>query len=93
MWNRPVTHAKNTVLNATTAVVAASPEVLAKQYSGRHTVTITAKGSTVYVGGKDVTKDNGMPIASGESFTIPVASDRCDNIYVVGGSVILTEWF
>lgn len=93
MWNRPVTYAKTTTLNAATATVAASQEVLEKTYSGRHTITITANGGTVYVGDKNVSKSNGMPIADGESFTIPVASDRSDNVYVVGGSVILTEWF
>lgn len=93
MWNRPVTYAKTTVLNASAATVAASPTVLAKQYNGRHTISITAKGGTVYIGGADVSTANGMPLKDGERITIPVASDRSDNVYVVGGTVILTEWF
>jgi hypothetical protein len=93
MFNRPVTVARTVVLDATAATVAASADVLAKKYSGRHTITLTAKGGTVYVGDSTVTASTGMPIKDGEHFTIPVASDRADNVYVIGGTVILTEWF
>lgn len=93
MFNRPVSYVKITALNATSATVAASQEVLEKSCSGRHTITITATGADVYIGDKNVSASNGMPIANGESFTIPVTTDRFDQVYVVGGSVILTEWF
>jgi hypothetical protein len=93
MFNRPVSMVKTTKLNATNATKAVSPEVMAKQLNGRHTISLAASGSTVYVGGADVTKDNGMPLAAGQVLTIPVASDRTDQVYVIGGTVILTEWF
>lgn len=93
MFNRPVTWTKSIVLDATSAVVAASPEVLSKQRSGRHTISITASGATVYIGGSDVTTANGTPIKDGTTLTIPVSSDRVDQVYVVGGKVRLTEWF
>lgn len=93
MFNRPVSMVKTTKLTATNTTLAASPEVMSKQLSGRHTISITASGSTVYVGGANVSKDNGMPVASNATVTIPVASDRADQVYVVGGTVILTEWF
>ncbi len=93
MFNRPVSMVKTTKLTATNATLAASPEVMGKQYSGRHTISLAASGSTVYIGGADVTKDNGLPLAAGQIMTIPVSSDRTDQIYVVGGTVILTEYF
>lgn len=93
MFNRPVSRVKTSVLDATSAVAAASDSVLARQENGRHTVSITAKGGTVYIGGADVSAENGMPVEDGATVTIPVESTTTDNLYVVGGSVILTEYF
>ena len=93
MFNRPVSMVKTTKLTATNATLAASPAVVARQLGGRHTISLAASGSTVYVGGSDVTKDNGLPLEAGQVLTIPVSTDRVDQIYVIGGTVILTEWF
>lgn len=93
MFNHPVNRVKTTVLKASTAVVAASEAVISKLDGGRHTITIAPKSGTIYVGGADVSSANGLPIAAGASLTIPVSRDRVDQVYVVGGDVILTEWF
>jgi hypothetical protein len=93
MFNRPVSMVKTTKLTATNATLAVSPEVLAKQLNGRHTISITASGSTVYVGDANVSASNGLPLSDKATLTIPVASDRADQVYVIGGTVILTEWF
>lgn len=93
MFNRPVSMVKSTKLTASAATLAASPEVLAKQMTGRHTISLAASSGTVYVGGPNVTSADGLPLPAGQILTIPVSSDRVDQVYVVGGSVILTEWF
>ena len=93
MFHYPVTHMKTTILSASKAVVAASEAVQSKQICGRHAITIAPKSGTIYIGGPDVSSTNGLPIASGTTFTVPVSKDRVDQVYVVGGDVVLTEWF
>lgn len=92
---RPVSKVKSTKISATsTRKVAASADVLSKLVLGRHAITIINNGENViYVGGSDVTTTNGMPLAVGETATIPVDSDAVDAIYVVGGAAYILEYF
>lgn len=92
-FKEPIRYTTSVVLNATTAVPAASEAVLSRKLKARTAVGISALGSTVYIGGADVTTASGMPIAAGEKIIIPVVSDRQDNVYVVGGQCIITEFF
>ena len=89
----PVNDIKTTKLSATKAKVAASPEVAAKQRTGRHGIAITAGESAVYIGGKDVTAANGMAVPAGTTTILPVATTNVDNVYVIGGDCVLTEFF
>ena len=60
--------------------------------SGRHAVEIINNGeATVYIGGKLVTADDGLPVAAGTSKFIPVFPQT--KLYVTGGSVTLVEYF
>ena len=83
----PVDDIKTTKLSATKAVVAASPEVAALQRTGRHGIAITAGESTVYIGGK------GMAVPAGTTTILPVTTTNVDNLYVIGGDCVLTEFF
>jgi len=89
-FKKYVSFCKTTVLDG--AGVAASPAVLSHLMLGRHAVTITAGSSAVYIGDENVTGTNGIKLAAGESMTIPVDSQRADQVYVTG-ACILTEWF
>lgn len=89
----PVDDIKTTKLSATKAVVAASPEVVAKQRTGRHGIAITAGESTVYIGGKGVTSATGMAVPAGTTTILPVTTVNVDNLYVIGGDCVLTEFF
>lgn len=89
----PVDDIKTTKLSATKAKVAASPEVVAKQRTGRHGIAITAGESTVYIGGKDVTSATGMAVPAGTTTILPVTTVNVDNLYVIGGDCVLTEFF
>lgn len=89
----PVRDTISSVLDATSAVPAASAEVLNKSRRGRNAIGISATESDVYIGGKDVTAETGMPIKAGTSIVIPVGSDVADPVYVVGGSCVITEFF
>lgn len=89
----PVNDIKTTKLSATEAVVAASPEVAAMQRTGRHGIAITAGESAVYIGGKGVTAATGMAVPAGTTTILPVATTNTDNLYVIGGDCVLTEFF
>lgn len=89
----PVDDIKTTKLSATKAKVAASPEVVAKQRTGRHGIAITAGESTVYIGGKGVTSATGMAVPAGTTTILPVTTVNVDNLYVIGGDCVLTEFF
>ena len=92
-FKKYVNYCKTTTLSG--AGVAASPEAIAQQhpYRGRHAVTITANSSAVYIGDESVVSGGGgIKLAAGESMTIPVFSDRTDQVYVSGACTI-TEWF
>ena len=91
-FKKYVNYCKTTTLSG--AGVAASTEVIAHKppYNGRHAVTITAVSGDVYVGDENVSENNGIKLVVGESMTIPVFSDRTDQIYVSGACTI-TEWF
>lgn len=89
----PVDDIKTTKLSATKAKVAASPEVVAKQRTGRHGIAITAGESTVYIGGKGVTSATGMAVPAGTTIILPVTTVNVDNLYVIGGDCVLTEFF
>lgn len=89
----PVDDIKTTKLSATKAQVAASPEVVAKQRTGRHGIAITAGESTVYIGGKGVTSATGMAVPAGTTTILPVTTVNVDNLYVIGGDCVLTEFF
>lgn len=90
----PVTDIKTTTLDASSAVVAASPDVLGRLRRGRHGIAISAIDSDIYLGDKDVSSGGGMLIPSGTtSETLPVSMMSVDTLYVVGGSCVLTEFF
>lgn len=89
----PVSEIKTTKLSAAAATVAASPEVVSRQRSGRHGIAITAGESTVYLGGKDVTADTGMAITAGTTVILPVSNTSEESLYVIGGDCVLTEFF
>ena len=89
----PVNDIKTTKLSATKAKVAASPEVAAKQRTGRHGIAITAGENPVYIGGKGVTAATGMAVPAGTTTILPVATTNTDNLYVIGGDCVLTEFF
>lgn len=93
MFLFPVSEIKTTQLDATSAVLAASPEVIARQRTGRHGIAISAGDSAVYLGGKDVNAGNGMLIPAGTTASMPVTNTSADNLYVIGGSCVLTEFF
>lgn len=92
-FKEPIRYTTSVALDASSAVPAASDAVLSRKLKARASVGITAVGSTIYIGGPDVNSSNGMPIAAGDSIVIPVVSDRADNVYVVGGQCIITEFF
>lgn len=89
----PVSEIKTTTLAATKATKAASPEVIARQRSGRHGIAITAGESDVYLGDKDVTAATGMAIPAGTTVILPVSNTSEDSLFVIGGSCVLTEFF
>lgn len=89
----PVNDIKTTKLSAAKAVLAASPEVAAKQRTGRHGIAITAGESAVYIGGKDVTAATGMAVPADTTTILPVTTENTDNLYVIGGDCVLTEFF
>lgn len=84
---------------SSTAKPLASDKVLARQLGSRCGVTVINNTSgKIYVGGKDVSAANGIPVAVGETLTIPVNSSSTSNknngIFVIGsGSVGLAEYF
>lgn len=89
----PVSDVKTTVLDASAVTLAASPEVIARQRTGRHSIGITAGESVIYLGGKNVTAENGMAIPAGTTITMPVSNTSMESLYVVGGNCVLTEFF
>ncbi|MCD7811962.1 MAG: hypothetical protein LUG91_08990 [Ruminococcus sp.] len=89
----PVRATASSVLDASSAVPAASVEVLSHMRRGRTAIGISAVSKDVYIGGEDVTASTGMPVKAGESIVIPVGSDAVAPFYVVGGSCIITEFF
>lgn len=90
MFNRPVVATITTKLSG--SGIAVSPVVKSRKRTGRHTIAITAVGGTAYIGGADVSADNGQPIAENTTYTIPVDTTRTDNVYY-SGDIILTEFF
>jgi hypothetical protein len=93
MFLNSVSDIKTTKLSASSAVPAASQEVLTKLRVGRHAIAISATDSDVYLGGEDVTSSTGMLIKTGTTFVMPVTNHSKENIYVVGGDCVLTEFF
>lgn len=88
-----VRQTESCVIDASSAVPAASPDVLCKKRRGRFAVGISPVDADVYIGGEDVTTATGMPIKVGDSIVIPVVSDKVEAVYVVGGQCIITEFF
>jgi len=90
---------KTTKLNiaANSPVVLASERVLANQRVGRTAIEVSnTSAQSIYLGDKDVTVENGLPIKAGDSKILPVVSLATDNIYVTAAadvSVILAEYF
>ena len=82
-----------TVDGTSAATLLASVDVASGLRSGRHAVEVINSGDApVYVGGSDeVTAQNGMPVAAGESKLLPVYPNT--KLYVTGGSVTLVEYF
>lgn len=89
----PVNEIKVTALSAKKATALASPEVLARQRTGRHGIAITAGEATVYIGDKNVTVSKGMAVPAGTTVILPVTNTCEDNLFVIGGDCVLTEFF
>lgn len=94
-FNSAVSRVRTCVIDAAGgATLLAGVEVASRKENSRHTLTIANAGSgTVYIGGSDVTADNGIPLAAGEKITIPVMTTNHDQVYATGGSVVIAEWF
>ena len=92
-FKEPIRYTTSVALDASSAVPAASEAVTSRKHRARASVGITALDSTIYIGGPDVSSSNGMPLKAGDKIIIPVVSDRDDNVYVVGGQCIITEFF
>ena len=88
-----VRQTESCVIDASSAVPAASPDVVSQKRRGRFAVGISPVGDAVYIGGADVTSSTGMPIKAGDNIVIPVVSDKVDAVYVVGGQCVITEFF
>lgn len=81
-----------TVDGSSAAAELASPSVTSRLKSGRHAIEVINGGSaTVYIGNKDVTEENGLPVEAGASRFIPVYPQT--KLFVTGGSVTLVEYF
>lgn len=89
----PVGKVEATVLNATNATLAASNGVATKLKTGRHGIAITAGENDIYLGDKNVAVGKGMAIKAGTTTILPVLTTCIDEIYVIGGSCVLTEFF
>lgn len=89
----PVGKVETTVLNATKATLAASNGVATKLKTGRHGIAISAGESDIYLGDKNVVANEGMVIKAGTTTILPVLTTSIDEIYVVGGTCVLTEFF
>lgn len=60
--------------------------------SGRFAVEIQASGSDCYIGGEDVTEENGYKITDGQSKFFLV--NRPDAVYVTGtGKAIIVDYY
>lgn len=94
--NENVSGVMTTVINANSArKQLASKEVIARQRS-RNAITIAVQSvadSACYIGGENVTTTNGLPLAVGDKITISLDRSRSDQIYAVGGTVVIAEWF
>lgn len=91
----PISQAFNSTLSVSdTPVLLASKQVLSNLYSGRHTVEVFNNGaSQVFIGGSDVTVDNGIPLGAGAVRAFPV--DDKHALYVVAEqdtTVVLAEY-
>ena len=76
------------------AVPAASEYTKTHQFSGRIALEVNnvEGGGTVYVGGADVTEENGVPVKAGEYRVFPV--QPTGTVYVTGsGEVRIAEYF
>lgn len=72
------------------SVPAATTYTLSNE-SSRVAVEIQAKGGTAYVGGPDVTSENGIAIKDGESRVFPV--NRAYGLYVTGATVTIADYY
>lgn len=88
----PVSFVISTALTAETATLAASNGVINESRAGRHGITITATAANTYIGGSDVTSENGTPLANGTSITLPMEPGNDGQIYFIG-SIKLLEYF
>lgn len=85
---------KTSKLEATTATPLASKEVLQGLRSGRVGVVVANNGeSDVFIGDENVSADNGLPIKAGEKMELSVSDSAKDNIYIVGGTVTIAEYY
>lgn len=57
----------------------------------RIAVEIQASGGTVYVGGPDVTAEEGLAIKDGESRVFPTTSYY--SLYITGGKAIVVDYY
>lgn len=92
LFNRPVNYIVSTAMTAETKAVLASGGVIDGTRRGRHTITVSATADT-YIGGEDLTSDNGLKVAAGETFTMPVDPNMSlDNLNYIG-TCVLVEYF
>lgn len=93
MITQPIGKIKVSKIDAATAQPLASKDVLQGLSSGRVGVVVMAGDADVYIGDDKVTSDTGLQIKAGEKFEIAVNDYAKNNIYVIGGSVTIAEYF
>lgn len=90
LFDRLVGRVVTETISPSAATPAATKYTLART-SGRFAVEIQAKSGTAYVGGSDVTSENGIAIKEGESRVFPVNNSKA--IYVIGTTVTIADFY
>lgn len=92
LFQRQVNEIVNTLMESNAKATLASPSVIDGSRRGRHTVIIYAVEDT-YIGGDDLTKENGLLVKSGDRFVMPVDTNMCYSSLNYIGKCTLTECF
>ena len=89
MFVQPFSSIKTKAADATAkATIAATDTTIGGK--SRSAVEVYAV-SDLFVGGSDVTADNGIPLKTGESKVFPVFN--YDSVYIIGGKAIIADYY